>query len=348
MSVRRRSMPSVLTALTVHGLLCSCGSASAEAWPADTWTDSSSHKVGYLIVKDVKLHYLDWGGKGDVLLFLAGAGSNAHYADDLAPKFIDKFRVLALTRRGTGKSDWPMTGYALDNLVEDIRGFLDALDIKRATLIGHSLGGDEATVFASRYPDRIDKVIYLDGAFDRSKEFGENLQAKMKAITTKDPLPPIGQPTSEEKATIEAYRDWIKKRGGPWSNAMEAAMREAQYPDGKLKPGPPMAANAMPELIKSATASPPDFSKVKAPALSLVAIMRRHPGLPPGADEEMRKKAMAFVDAVPNALKRAHVEQFRKALPNAKVVEITGDHGSFFVESVDDVTKEMRAFLIDR
>jgi pimeloyl-ACP methyl ester carboxylesterase len=332
--------------LILLGMASLQGLATAERPSKDNWVDSSPHKIAYQTVNGVKLHYLDWGGKGETLLFLAGAGSNAHYADDLAPKFTDKFRVLALTRRGTGKSDWPEKGYALDTLVEDIRAFLDSLGIKRATLVGHSLGGDEATVFASKYPDRVDKIVYLDGTFDRSAAFGEKLQALMKTIDAKDPLPPIPQPTTEDRATIEALRDWFKKRGASWSNAMEASFRESQYPDGKLKPGPPMAPTAMTEIIKSATAAPPDFTKVKAPALSLVAIMRRHPGLPPNADEETRKKAMAFVDAVPNAIKRAHVDQFRKALPTAKIVEVTGDHSTFFVESEADVVREMRAFLI--
>ena len=56
-------------------------------------------------VNGVKLHYLDWDGKGEVLLSLPGLSCTARIFDGLAPKFTDHFRVLALTRRGFGQSD---------------------------------------------------------------------------------------------------------------------------------------------------------------------------------------------------------------------------------------------------
>ena len=69
--------------------------------------DKSPHKSDFVNVNSIKLHYLDWGREGDVLLFLAGMGCNAHIFDDFAPRFTDKFHVLALTRRGHGESDHP-------------------------------------------------------------------------------------------------------------------------------------------------------------------------------------------------------------------------------------------------
>jgi len=68
------------------------------------WNDKSPHKSAFLTVNNVKLHYLDWGGAGETLLFLHGMGDTAHIYDDLAPKFTNQFRVLALTRRGYGQS----------------------------------------------------------------------------------------------------------------------------------------------------------------------------------------------------------------------------------------------------
>jgi hypothetical protein len=116
------------------------------------WADRSPHKSGFVTVNGVKLHYLDWGGKGETLLFLHGLGDSAHIFDDIAPKFTDHFRVLALTRRGHGLSDKPQTGYETSTLVEDIRQFLDALKIKRVSLVGHSMADKEMTLFAGLYP----------------------------------------------------------------------------------------------------------------------------------------------------------------------------------------------------
>jgi hypothetical protein len=80
-----------------------------------TWSDASPHKSGFVEANGIKLHYLDWGGQGETLLFLAGLGDNAHIFDDLAPEFTDHFHVLAMTRRGFGEPDCPDAGYDLSS-----------------------------------------------------------------------------------------------------------------------------------------------------------------------------------------------------------------------------------------
>jgi len=81
------------------------------------------------------------------LLFLTGGFGTAHDFDNLAPRFADCFRVLGLTRRGAGESDKPESGYDTGTLVEDIKQFLDVMQIYRVHLIGYSLAGDEITRF---------------------------------------------------------------------------------------------------------------------------------------------------------------------------------------------------------
>ena len=65
------------------------------------------------VAPGVRLHYLDFGGPAGAptILFLAGLGNTAHSFDDFAPRFTDKFHVVALTRRGFGESDHPESGY---------------------------------------------------------------------------------------------------------------------------------------------------------------------------------------------------------------------------------------------
>src|SRR5687767_1781652 len=81
---------------------------------AKAQTDASPHTEQFVRVNGVSLHYLDWGGKGDGLVFLTGYGAQAHVFDQLAPKFSASFRVVALTRRGRAPSDVPPTGYDFD------------------------------------------------------------------------------------------------------------------------------------------------------------------------------------------------------------------------------------------
>ena len=100
--------------------------------------DTSPHKSGFVQVNGINLHYLDWGGKGEALIFLTGMGNSAHCFDGIAPRFADQFHVLALTRRGQGESDYPESGYDLDTLVDDLLDFMDMLNIDKANLAGHS------------------------------------------------------------------------------------------------------------------------------------------------------------------------------------------------------------------
>lgn len=128
--------------------------------------DTSPHKSDFVKVNGINLHYLDWGGEGGTLLFLTGMGCSAHLFDQIAPRFTDRFRVLALTRRGQGESDYPESGYNADTLVNDILAFMDTLQVDKAILAGHSLAGLELSHLAATYPERVTKLIYLDAAFD--------------------------------------------------------------------------------------------------------------------------------------------------------------------------------------
>ncbi len=130
--------------------------------------DTSPHKSEFVTVNSVKLNYLDWGGGGEAVLFLHGFPGSAHNFDEMAPKFADKFRVLGLSRRGHGASERVETGYAIENLVEDIRRFLVHMKIDRVNLVGFSTGGDELTKFANTHPKRVIKLVYLDAAYDRT------------------------------------------------------------------------------------------------------------------------------------------------------------------------------------
>jgi len=166
--------------------------------PADT----SPHTSGFVNANGIKLHYLDWGGTGETLLFITGVGDTAHTFDEMAPKFTDKFHVLALTRRGYGESDKPEKGYDTGTLTEDVRLFLDAMKIDKVNLIAHSAGGNELIGFASKYPKRTLKLVFLDAAYDRRE---------VPAILAKDPLAEPDKPPSTLRERI--YAEFIRQMG---------------------------------------------------------------------------------------------------------------------------------------
>ena len=198
--------------------------------------DTSPHTEGFLTVNGVRLHYLDWGGKGEPLVLLTGYGAAAHVFDNLAPRFTEAFRVVALTRRGRAPSETPPSGYDLESLTSDVKGFLDAMKFDRVHLVVHSFGGSEATRLATDHPDRIASVVYLDAALDAAA--GE---AVMKEAPIPNPQPAPGSPYAQVLLWWTSYTPDFTKLRCP-TLAIYA-----------LQDGPPLGPKASEELKQRAS-----------------------------------------------------------------------------------------------
>jgi pimeloyl-ACP methyl ester carboxylesterase len=111
----------------------------------------------------LELHLLEWSRDGVPLLLLHGFGNDAHIWDDFAPAVAPYYRTLALGHRGHGDSAWdPERRYEHDVMVDDVEAVTKALGIERLVLLGHSLGGRIATLFAGRHPERMAGLVLVD------------------------------------------------------------------------------------------------------------------------------------------------------------------------------------------
>ena len=153
--------------------------APGSVQPPPACVDTTPHKEMLVRVDTgVQLQVLDWGGsdKPRTMVLLTGLGDNAHIYDQFAFQFTDYFHVIGITRRGFLPSSQPEpgptpgAGYDFDTRARDDIAVLDALGVRTAVVVGHSVAGSELSTLAIKYPDRIDKLVYLD-AFDLSKRF---------------------------------------------------------------------------------------------------------------------------------------------------------------------------------
>jgi hypothetical protein len=71
------------------------------------WVDAAGHRSGRLAVGGTDVHYIDYGGAGQPLVFLADLDNSAHVFDEFARRLTDRFRVVAITRRGTASPVGP-------------------------------------------------------------------------------------------------------------------------------------------------------------------------------------------------------------------------------------------------
>lgn len=298
------------------------------------WKDASPHRSDAVAVNDTRLHYLDWGGQGETLLFLSGMGDSAHIFDDFAPQFTDQFRVLALTRRGHGQSDRPDSGYDLPTLVEDVRNFLDVINVSQVHLVGHSIAGDELTLFAHLYPDRVRKLVYLDSSL---KHLWLNDQAD-------DPLAPP-PPTAADFASLVRLRKWLKAQFGFWSEAQEANLRATivNLPDGSVRVGLPLWLGEV--LTREVSKFRPGTSAVSVPALAFFAVVYTHPWLATAPDEATRTVARSYVDGW-REQQLAEMAFFKQVLPQGRVIELWDAHHYVFIQQLTQVLEKMRDFLL--
>ncbi len=134
---------------------------------AAQWTDTTPHTIHYVEMDDgIKLEVVDWGGKGEPFVFLAGLALNAHTYDPIIHSFIDSYRVIGITRVGHGNSDSRTENFSTARLTKDIIGVLDAMNIESAIFAGHSFAGGELSHLGRHYPDRVQGLIYIDAVQD--------------------------------------------------------------------------------------------------------------------------------------------------------------------------------------
>jgi pimeloyl-ACP methyl ester carboxylesterase len=110
----------------------------------------------------VSLHYITAGEGPDVILLHGFLGNLAVWHLYMMPILRREFKVLTYDLRGHGYSEMTPTGYTPKVMAEDLLGLMDALGIKKATLMGHSYGADIALYFALKHPDRVDKILALE------------------------------------------------------------------------------------------------------------------------------------------------------------------------------------------
>src|SRR5438128_6412615 len=114
-------------------------------------------------VYGAKVHYVD-AGTGSPVILLHGLADDVGVWESAIAPLAAKYRVVALDQIGFGRSDKPLLNYRVSTFVDFLDGFLNELKIKRASLVGNSLGGWVAADFALKHPDQIERLVLSDAA----------------------------------------------------------------------------------------------------------------------------------------------------------------------------------------
>jgi pimeloyl-ACP methyl ester carboxylesterase len=210
----------------------------------------------------------------------------ASVADVLAPAY----RLIAYDLRGRGESDKPETGYSLAHHCEDLDGLLDHLGLRKAVLIGHSLGAHIALRFAATRPARVAKLVLVDGGLDVRAEVLDSLRPAINRLGVEFP-------------SLDMFLGFVRMLPmfeGRWNDYLERYFRY----DVEVLPAGTVRSKAARHAIEEEITSLERerlwvyHHQVKAPTL----VFRAPDGLLTATDCLMtQEEAKAMVHAIPRA-----------------------------------------------
>jgi pimeloyl-ACP methyl ester carboxylesterase len=164
-----------------------CAFAHAQTPPEAIGLTSHTVTLG----TGVDLHYVEKGrGKGHVVIFLHGYTDSWRSFERDLPLVSDKFHLYALDQRGHGESSKPACCYAQPDFAADVVAFMDALKIRKATIVGHSMGSFIAQTVALNRPDRVERLVLIGSApTSAGNEVVLGLNEAVRALA--DPIDPL-------------------------------------------------------------------------------------------------------------------------------------------------------------
>ncbi|MCH8161219.1 MAG: alpha/beta hydrolase [Chloroflexi bacterium] len=168
-------------------------------------------------LRGLAFHYREYEGPGRPIILLHGVASNSRIWITTAPLLAERFHVYALDQRGHGESAKPDDGYDFATVVADLVAFVDALEIERPVVVGHSWGGNVALEYAATHPESTAGLVMVDGGYI---EVSARPGATWERTEQEMAPPDLTHLTPEQ--LIGGAKKW--QLGGIWSDEVEAAL----------------------------------------------------------------------------------------------------------------------------
>ena len=113
----------------------------------------------------MRLHYTDWGNPdAPPMILIHGGRDHCRNWDWVAEHFRHDYHIIAPDLRGHGDSEWMLGGsYNQIDYVYDIAQLLQQKQMSPVTVIGHSLGGSISLLYTALHPDRVNKLVAIEG-----------------------------------------------------------------------------------------------------------------------------------------------------------------------------------------
>lgn len=114
------------------------------------------------LATELQMHYAEQGSPGgEILICLHGYADSWYSYSRLLPLLPAHYHTYAISQRGHGDSERPVAGYTVDGLAADVVAFMDAVGVRRATLVGDSSGTIIARRVAESHPERVARLVLI-------------------------------------------------------------------------------------------------------------------------------------------------------------------------------------------
>jgi len=125
----------------------------------------------FAVVQNYNIHYVETG-EGQPVLLIPGSFSTYRNWNRMVPLFPKDYKLLAIDYLGVGDSDKPPSGfhYTIEEQADLIAQMIEQLGISNVHIVGVSYGGAIALNLAARYPDKVGKIVCVEGAVIKPKK----------------------------------------------------------------------------------------------------------------------------------------------------------------------------------
>ena len=137
--------------------------------------------------------YYEFHGEGEPLILIGGLAADHLGWESVLPELSKSFRVIIFDNRGAGQSDITAAPYTTKLLADDVVALLDNLNVARAHVLGHSMGGAIAQQMGLHYPDKIHRLIIASSFARRTPVTALAINITQKLMEHKMPLSLIAE-----------------------------------------------------------------------------------------------------------------------------------------------------------
>ena len=188
---------------------------------------------------DTKVHYLNRGKGDEALVFVHGWTCNADFWRSQMNDF-PSLRVIAVDLAGHGQSDKPRVSYTMEYLARSIEAVLSDAKVKRAVLVGHSMGTPVIRQFYRLFPEKTAGLVIVDGALrilfpkEQMDQFMTPLRTNYQAAATRM-VEGMVAPVKDEKLRAEIKSAMLSTPDYVAISAMEGMADEKLYAKDPIK-----------------------------------------------------------------------------------------------------------------